>query len=196
VRIAKQAGEMDRDADWEVTAQVPPEAGEVEFIAGLPIKRDGDKAKQLAYWEPGTRTLRVTENPRPMDEAQLRAAGADPQFRQAVTQIYRESSVLKVSIFWLLAFYLVITIGELCLSPVGLSLVTKAAHPKYVGLFMGFWFLTTGAVSNFLAHFVGGYWGTMTPGEYFIIFGVVGLIATVIMLLMLRVLKPMLHGIH
>ena len=130
------------------------------------------------------------------DKAQILTAGSDPDFRAALTQIYQNSSVLKVSILWLLAFYLVLTIGELCLSPVGLSLVTKAAHPAYVGLFMGLWFLTTGAVANFLAHYAGAYWGKMLPAEYFIIFGVIGVVATVIMLLLLRVLRPMLHGIH
>ncbi len=196
VRVAKQAGEMPRDATWEVTAKVPPEAGEVQFLAGLPTQTEGTEETQVAFWDADTRTIRVTATLSAKDEAQLRAAGADPRFRDAVTEIYQESSVLKVSIAWLLAFYLVITVGELCLSPVGLSLVTKAAPPKYVGLFMGFWFFTTGAVSNFLAHYVGGYWGTMTPGEYFMIFGVLGLIATVIMLLLIRVLKPLLHGIH
>jgi len=63
-------------------------------------------------------------------------------------------------------------------------------------LFMGFWFFTTGAVSNFVAHSVGGYWGTLTPTSYFMIFGVIGLVAAVIMLVMLRHLKPLLHGIH
>ena len=124
------------------------------------------------------------------------AAGANPEFRKALTAIYQESSVLKVSIVWLLAFYMVLTVGELCLSPVGMSLVTKAAPPKLVGLFMGLWFFTTGFLANFLAHTVGGYWGTITPAAYFMIFGVIGLVATVIMLSLMRVLKPMLHGVQ
>ncbi len=56
--------------------------------------------------------------------------------------------------------------------------------------------LTSGAMANFLAHYVGGMWGTMTPTSYFLIFGVVAAVATVIMLAMVRVLKPMLHGVH
>jgi POT family proton-dependent oligopeptide transporter len=130
------------------------------------------------------------------DQAQLLAAGAEPAFRNALTAIFQQSSPLKISIARLLAFYLILTIGELCLSPVGLSLVTKAAPPEYVGLFMGLWFFTTGFVANFVAHNLGALWGTMTPTSYFMIFGVIGAAATVIMLLMLRVLKPMLHGIH
>ncbi|MFH1746890.1 MAG: peptide MFS transporter [Planctomycetota bacterium] len=196
VRLAKKAGTMDRDAGWEVSVEVPPEAGEIVFIADLPAHQDGRETLPIASWNAESRTLAVSAKLSDKDQAQLLAAGSDPDFQAALTQIYQNSSVLKVSIGWLLAFYLVLTIGELCLSPVGLSLVTKAAHPAYVGLFMGLWFLTTGAVANFLAHYAGGYWGTMLPGQYFIIFGVLGVIATVIMLLLLRVLRPMLHGIH
>ncbi|MCK4343533.1 MAG: hypothetical protein KAY37_17610 [Phycisphaerae bacterium] len=196
VRLAKKAGTMDRDAKWEVSVDVPAEAGEINFIAGLPSHRDGREDVQIAFWTPESRTLTVSDTLSDKDQAQVLAAGSDPEFRTALTQIYQNSSVVKVSIVWLLAFYLVLTIGELCLSPVGLSLVTKAAHPAYVGLFMGLWFLTTGAVANFLAHFAGGYWGSMVPAQYFIIFGVVGVVATVIMLLLIRILKPMLHGIH
>ncbi len=195
-RLAKKVGTMDRDAEWEVSIAVPDEAGEIEFIAGLPTRQEGRDTVQIASWTSEDRTLTISRTLSDKDQAQLLAAGSDPAFRSALTQIYQNSSVLKVSIVWLLAFYLVLTIGELCLSPVGLSLVTKAAHPAYVGLFMGLWFLTTGAVANFLAHFAGGYWGTMLPAQYFIIFGITGVVATVIMLLLLRVLKPMLHGIH
>jgi POT family proton-dependent oligopeptide transporter len=196
VRLAKLAGEMERDATWDLTVTVPEETGQVQFIAGLPMHGDGSEKKQVAFWDPETRQLRVTDTMSEKDMAQLLAAGADPGFRDALTEIYRGASVVKISILWLIAFYMIMTIGELCLSPVGLSLVTKAAPPKYVGLFMGFWFFTTGAVSNYLAHYVGGYWGTMTPGAYFMIFGVIAAVATVIMLLLLRVLRPMLHGIH
>ena len=196
VRVAKAEGRMDRDEKWEVSTVVPEDAGDIAFIAGLPEHRDGPKLDQVAFWDAETRTLTFADTLSDKDQAQLLAAGSDPEFRRALTDIYKNASIIKVSILWLLAFYLILTIGELCLSPVGLSLVTKAAPPGYVGLFMGFWFLTTGAVANFVAHYAGGYWGTMLPAHYFMIFGVLGIIATVIMLLLLRVLKPMLHGVH
>lgn len=56
----------------------------------------------------------------------------------------------KIHWLWLAALYLVHTMAELCLSPIGLSMVTKLAAPKNVGLSMGGWFLAT-AVANFLA---------------------------------------------
>jgi POT family proton-dependent oligopeptide transporter len=49
----------------------------------------------------------------------------------------------KVTVFWLLGVYLVQTIGEMCLSPVGLSLSTKLAPKQFVGQIMGLWFLAT-----------------------------------------------------
>ena len=51
---------------------------------------------------------------------------------------------------WLIATYLVHTVGELCLSPVGLSAVTKLAPQRFVGQMMGMWFLST-ALGNLVA---------------------------------------------
>jgi proton-dependent oligopeptide transporter, POT family len=56
----------------------------------------------------------------------------------------------KIHWLWLASLYLVHTMAELCLSPIGLSMVTKLAAPKNVGLSMGGWFLAT-AVANYLA---------------------------------------------
>jgi POT family proton-dependent oligopeptide transporter len=56
----------------------------------------------------------------------------------------------RVSPLWLTALYFVHTLGELCLSPVGLSLVTKLSPPRVLGMMMGVWFLGT-AFGNFLA---------------------------------------------
>ena len=55
-----------------------------------------------------------------------------------------------ISAWWLILAYLLHTMGELCLSPVGLSAVTKLAVPSVVGVMMGTWFLAT-AYSNFVA---------------------------------------------
>lgn len=59
----------------------------------------------------------------------------------------------KVSLWWLVIYYVVITVGELCLSPMGLSLVTKLSPKRLVGLMMGGWFVST-AVGNKLAGFI------------------------------------------
>ncbi len=51
----------------------------------------------------------------------------------------------KVSPMWLLSIYMIQTMGELCLSPVGLSLTTKMAPQKYASQMMGVWFLAVTA---------------------------------------------------
>lgn len=60
------------------------------------------------------------------------------------------SGLGKVAVFWLVITYFLHTCGELCLSPVGLSAVTKLSPPKIVGFMMGVWFLAT-ASSEFIA---------------------------------------------
>ena len=62
---------------------------------------------------------------------------------------------LKTSMIWLVFYYLIITFGELCLSPMGLSLVTKLSPRRLVGLMMGGWFLAT-AVGNKMSGFISG----------------------------------------
>lgn len=61
----------------------------------------------------------------------------------------------KTSMMWLVGYYMIITVGELCLSPMGLSLVTKLAPTRLVGLMMGGWFLST-AVGNKMSGFISG----------------------------------------
>jgi proton-dependent oligopeptide transporter, POT family len=62
---------------------------------------------------------------------------------------------IKVSPWWLVISYLLQTLGELCLSPVGLSSMTKLSPRKYVGQMMGIWFLAA-SVGNLIAGLVGG----------------------------------------
>jgi len=61
----------------------------------------------------------------------------------------------KTAMSWMILYYAIITIGELCLSPMGLSLVTRLSPKRLVGLMMGGWFLST-AIGNKLSGFVSG----------------------------------------
>ncbi len=56
---------------------------------------------------------------------------------------------IKVSMMWLFSLYLLHTVGELCLSPIGLSMVVKLAPLKFASLLMGVWFLSTSAANKF-----------------------------------------------
>lgn len=67
-----------------------------------------------------------------------------------------------VSPNWLISTYLVLTFGELLLSPMGISFVTKVAPPKYKGMMMGFWFAAT-AAGNYLTSVIAGIWKTGIP---------------------------------
>jgi POT family proton-dependent oligopeptide transporter len=80
-----------------------------------------------------------------------------------------------VSMWWLIAGTLVMTLGELFLSPIGLSLVTKLAPLKMVSMMMGVWFLAQFA-GNFLAGYIGSYWDIMDKHHFF---GMLGVLCTI-----------------
>jgi POT family proton-dependent oligopeptide transporter len=67
------------------------------------------------------------------------------------------TGVGRVSLWWLVLTYLLHTAGELCLSPVGLSAMTKLAPERAVGLIMGVWFLSTSAGNYLGSRFAGLY---------------------------------------
>lgn len=65
-----------------------------------------------------------------------------------------------VSPNWLVSTYLVLTFGELLLSPMGISFVSKVAPPKYKGMMMGGWFVAT-AIGNYLTAVAAWLWGDL-----------------------------------
>jgi len=73
----------------------------------------------------------------------------------AAREVVASNGALKVSAMWLVGSYFFQTIGELCLSPVGLSSMTKLSPRKYVGQMMGIWFLAS-ALGNLIGGLVGG----------------------------------------
>lgn len=84
---------------------------------------------------------------------------------------------VKVSWWWLFGFYGIVTIGELCLSPMALSLVTKLSPKRFVGLTMGGWFFAT-AVGNKFSGFLGGIQRTLPPSTFFLVIAAtVGVVA-------------------
>lgn len=92
----------------------------------------------------------------------------------------------KASSLWLLASYGVITIGELCLSPMGLSLVSKLSPPRITALMMGGFFLAI-SVGNKLSGMLSSLWETTKQKEnfFYLNFALV-MAAAIILLLMLR----------
>jgi len=107
----------------------------------------------------------------------------------------RAGGAAKAGLVWLLLAYVFFTTGELCLSPVGLSMVTKLSPARLVGVFMGMWFLCS-ALANV---FTGGYVGPLTEKHGFapVFLGIAGIIgaAAVLLFLLTPVLKRLMHGI-
>jgi POT family proton-dependent oligopeptide transporter len=96
-----------------------------------------------------------------------------------------EQGVL-VSPLWLAATYLLHTWGELCLSPVGLSAMTRLAPARIVGLTMGVWYLAT-SVGNYLGGRVGGLYESFSLPS---LFGSVALFALGAGLLLALLIRP------
>jgi POT family proton-dependent oligopeptide transporter len=84
----------------------------------------------------------------------------------------------KASWLWLFAFFAIITVGELYLSPVGLSLVTKIAPMRVLSMMMGVW-LATSFVGGFLAGWLGGFWTRMGKPEFFLLMAAIAAVAGV-----------------
>jgi POT family proton-dependent oligopeptide transporter len=97
----------------------------------------------------------------------------------------------KASWLWLFVFFVIITIGELYLSPVGLSLVTKIAPLRMLSMMMGVW-LATSFVGGFLAGYVGSFWSRMGKPEFFLLVAGIAALAAAAIFLMRRPLRGVL----
>ena len=93
-----------------------------------------------------------------------------------------------VSPLWLVLGYFIMTVAELCLSPIGLSLVSKLAPRKFLSLTMGCWFLTS-FIGNLIAGLWGGQYEAFTPSE---LFGVLAILSFITLILLL-LFKPFLN---
>jgi POT family proton-dependent oligopeptide transporter len=82
----------------------------------------------------------------------------------------------KASWLWLLFYFVVITVGELYLSPIGLSLVTKVAPLRILSMMMGVW-LATSFVGGFLAGYLGSFWSRMEKPEFFLLMAAIAAVA-------------------
>ena len=90
-----------------------------------------------------------------------------------------------VSPNWLIGTYLILTFGELLLSPMGISFVSKVAPPKYKGLMMGGWFLAT-AIGNLLVQVGGHLWGSIPLWIVWAVFMVLCLVSAAFMFSMMK----------
>jgi POT family proton-dependent oligopeptide transporter len=116
---------------------------------------------------------------------------------------------IKVSMMWLFSLYLLHTVGELCLSPIGLAMVVKLAPAKFASLLMGVWFLSLAAASKFAGILSALYPDPALPAapkfvgfeitglyEFFMIFVILSGVAAAILLVLTKALQKMMHGMQ
>jgi POT family proton-dependent oligopeptide transporter len=101
---------------------------------------------------------------------------------------------IRVSPWWLIAAYFVIEIGELALSPVGLSVVTKLAPLRIVGLMMGVWLLSI-AAGDKVAGWAAGLFNALPLATLFGYVGVVMLISSAVLAVLVRPIRRLMGGV-
>lgn len=149
----------------------------------------------VSAWDASSRTVTMVSGLSPLTKAQLVGAGAPPAWREAITSLAEKSKAAQVSGMWLLLSYLLATFGELCLSPVGLSMVTKLAPTRFASLFMGVW-LMSNAVAQYVGGSLGEKWGEIVPTSYFAIFVYSSLVGAVVLLILQAPLKRLMHSVR
>jgi len=106
---------------------------------------------------------------------------------------------IKVSIIWLVLAYLFHTLGELCLSPVGLSYVSKLVPARMIGVMFGIWYLAI-AIGNKTAGAMGGMINEITAkyslSTFFLIFTLVPIGIALLAMLLHPLLKKLMHGVR
>lgn len=139
-------------------------------------------------------TLRASEKIDAPAKLKLMAASAPMEWREAVTSLQQKSKSARVSGIWLFLSYLFATIGELCLSPVGLSMVTKLAPARFASLFMGVWLLGS-SVAQYAGGTIGEFWQDVTPTTYFSIFVGSSLLGAMVLFLLVFPVRRLMHGV-
>lgn len=117
----------------------------------------------------------------------------------ATTTIPDGAKTASVSLVFLVATYFLHTMGELCVSPVGLSYVSKLAPVKMLSLMFGMWF-----TANFFANLLGGITGSYIDpisekyglSTFFLIFTIIPILAAIVLLLLNSTLKRKMHGVE
>ena len=110
-----------------------------------------------------------------------------------------EENSVRVSMLWLILAYLFHTLGELCLSPVGLSYVSKLVPARMIGVMFGIWYLAV-AIGNKTAGAMGGMINEITEkyslSTFFLIFTLVPIGLGVLVVCLHPLLKKLMHGVR
>jgi POT family proton-dependent oligopeptide transporter len=162
-------GNVDRTIDlfgW--TAQIPT----TWFLAFNPFMIFAFTPFIITFW--GRQAARGTE-PSTITKMSLGCFGVTAANLIKAFAAY-EAGTGQVSWLWVLGSIAVITVGELYLSPVGLSFVTKVAPSRILSMMMGVW-LATSFTGGFLAGWLGSFWSRMGKPEFFLMIAAIAAIA-------------------
>ena len=128
--------------------------------------------------------------PMKMAIGMLLTCGASWFWRSAV---FRAGDTGRVSPWWIIGAYFVISLGELMLSPMGLSLVSKVAPPHIRGLMMGGWFVAT-ALGNKLT-MIGLLWDKWPHSQFWLLLSSFAFVMALVLLALLKPLKRAMPGV-
>jgi POT family proton-dependent oligopeptide transporter len=106
-----------------------------------------------------------------------------------------QSQGVRVSPMWLVGLYFLHTVGELCLSPVGLSTVTKLAPPRIVGFMMGIWFMSI-SLGGKLGAWVAGYFDRFPLPTLFGLVAATTIGAGVVLITLVPTIRKLMGGVH
>jgi POT family proton-dependent oligopeptide transporter len=109
--------------------------------------------------------------------------------------IAQSGAGVRVSPLWLVVAYAIEELGELCLSPVGLSAVTKLAPPRLVGRMMGVFFLSNW-LGNLLAGWTSGFFSSMPLPTLFAVVAGVSLVAAAAMSVLIKPMRNLMGGVR
>ncbi len=181
---AKESGEESFEV-VERIADMPP-GFDAEYLKGY----DPEKLRYDAETQTFFSKMALADK----DYKQILVAGSDPEFRTALNEIYVASAKFRVSSWWLFWFYILCTLGELCLSPVGLSMVSKLAPRRFATMLMGMWLLTS-FFGNFTAGLAGENWEKLDPNTYFMYIAAAMFGASFVCFLIVKKVTAMMHGV-
>jgi len=168
----------------------------VKFLPppGFDMKYAGLK-KSVVQFNKADQTLVAYQPLAEKESKGLLVAAGQPEFRDSIHRLFVGSTKLRVTSWWLFWSYILATLGELCLSPVGLSMVSKLAPAKFATMLMGVWLLTS-SFGNFAAGLLGEIWGTIPPIQFFLLSAAVVGGAALALLILVRVIVKMMHGVN
>jgi dipeptide/tripeptide permease len=191
VKAVKELKEKSQEIDGknvktaEVTLSPVPAGFDMTFSGVKPdaVKYDKESHKLIARKKLGEK-----------EEKGLLVAAGEREFRATMNELYIKSNENRVSSWWLFWSYILVTLGELCLSPVGLSMVSKLSPAKFATMMMGVWMLTS-AFGNFAAGALGEDWGTTPPVWFFVRLTLIAVVGTGLLLVLVRVVTKTMHGV-